>query len=140
MAEQKTKPTTQNATTFLNQIEDEQQRKDCFKLAEIMEEIVGEKPVMWGAALVGFGTYHYKYASGHEGEAPLTGFAPRKQNISLYLMPGFTTASELLEKLGKHKAGAGCLYVKRLSDIDEKVLKQLIKKSVQHLEEEHQRL
>lgn len=137
MSEQKTKPTEQSVDDFLGNIADEQTRDDCFAIAKLMKKITGSAPRMWGTSIVGFGKYHYKYDSGHEGDACLTGFSPRKQNITLYVMPGFTEHTDLLEKLGKHKAGKGCLYIKKLEDINEDVLKKLIEHSVDHLKKKY---
>ena len=133
MAEQKTKPTAQSVHAFLENVADEKVRADCFALVDIMEKVTGYPAKMWGPAIVGFGQYHYKYDSGHEGDACLAGFSPRKQNISLYVMPGFADNATLLDKLGKHKAAKGCLYIKKLSDIDQSVLEQLITQSVDYL-------
>jgi hypothetical protein len=133
VAETKTKPTKEKVTDFLNQIPDAARREDCFAIAKIMEEITGSKPQMWGPSIVGFGSYHYKYASGHEGDWPLTGFSPRKQDLTLYLMIGFEKYDELLKQLGKHRTGKSCLYIKRLSDIHVPTLKKLIKASVKDL-------
>lgn len=130
MAELKTKLNDDSVKDFLNAVEDEQKREDSFKLLKMMEEISGEPAKMWGDAIVGFGTYHYVYASGREGDWMLTGFSPRKANISLYLMAGFDQLGDELSTLGKHKSSKGCLYVKKLSDIDEKVLCKMIKKSI----------
>jgi hypothetical protein len=130
MSEMKTKPTDQSVKEFLNKISDEQRREDCLAVARIMEEITGEKPKMWGPSLVGFGSYHYKYASGREGDWPLTSFSPRKKDITLYIMMGFESHADLMEKLGKHSVGRSCLYIKRLSDIHLPTLKKLIKTSV----------
>jgi len=133
MAEMKTKPTGQSVAEFLNEVSDEERRADCFQVAKIMEEITGEKPKMWGPNIVGFGSYHYKYASGREGDWPVTGFSPRKKDLTLYLMMGFQKHGELMEKLGKHSAAQSCLYIKRLSDIHVPTLKKLIKVSVKDL-------
>src|SRR5687768_4959518 len=111
MAEQKTKPTEQSVESFLDKVPDEKVRDDCFALVKLMKKVTGSAPKMWGPTIVGFGKYHYKYESGHEGDACLTGFSPRKQNITLYVMPGATQHADLLKKLGKHKAGKGCLYI-----------------------------
>lgn len=137
MAEQKTKPTAQSVTDFVNAIEDEQVRKDCTALVKIMKKVTGSTPKMWGPGIVGFGQYHYKYESGHEGDACLTGFAPRKQNLTLYIMPGFTQYAGLLDKLGKHKAGKGCLYIKKLADVDTGVLEKLIARGVDYLKKQY---
>ena len=134
MAELKTKPTDASVKDFLNQITDEERREDCFAVAKIMEEITGEKPKMWGPSIVGFGSYHYKYASGREGDWPVTGFSPRKKDLTLYIMMGFAKRGELMEKLGKHSAAKSCLYIKRLSDIHLPTLKKLIKLSVKDLQ------
>lgn len=133
MAEPKTKPTNESVKDFLNKISDEERRADCFQVAKIMEEITGEKPKMWGPSIVGFGTYHYKYASGREGDWPVTGFSPRKKDLTVYMMMGFTKHEELMEKLGKHSSAQSCLYIKRLSDIHIPTLKKLIKLSVKDL-------
>jgi hypothetical protein len=137
MAEQKTKPTAESVESFLDNIEDEAVRHDCQAIMKIMKKATGVSPKMWGGSIVGFGSYHYKYDSGHEGDSCLTGFSPRKQNISLYVMPGVSTREDLLMKLGKHKAGKGCLYIKRLDDINIPVLETLIKESVNHLKEKY---
>ena len=130
MAELKTKLNDKSVEDFLNTVEDEQKRKDSFELLKIMREISGEPAKMWGSAIVGFGSYHYVYASGREGDWMLSGFSPRKASITLYLMAGFDQMGDELASLGKHKVGKGCLYVKSLSDIDEKVLRKMIKKSI----------
>lgn len=130
MAELKTKLNNASVEDFLNTIENDQQRADSFALLKMMEEISGKPAKMWGANIVGFGTYHYVYASGREGDWMLTGFSPRKASISVYLMAGFEQFDNELAGLGKHKVGKGCLYVKKLSDIDEKVLCKMIKKSI----------
>lgn len=135
MAEPKTKPTKASVKEFLNKIPDKERRDDCFAVAKIMEEITGDKPKMWGPSIVGFGTWHYKYASGREGDWPVTGFSPRKRDLTLYLMMGFNKHTELMQKLGKHSTGKSCLYIKRLSDIHLPTLKKLIKKSVKDLHE-----
>lgn len=133
--ELKTKENDASVEKFLNAVPDEQKRKDCFKLAKLMEKITGEKAKMWGTAIVGFGSYHYKYASGHEGDTCLVGFSPRKQNLSLYLMGAVTGQDALLKKLGKHKTGKGCLYINKLDDVDEKVLAELVQISIKFIEE-----
>lgn len=133
MTELKTKPTDQNVEEFLNNLTDEKKRQDCFTLLEIMKEVTQTEPQMWGSSIVGFGDYHYKYASGREGDWFLTGFSPRKQNLTLYLMAGFEQSNELLKKLGKHKIGQSCLYIKRIEDIDLRTLRQLIQQSVNHM-------
>ncbi len=133
-AEAKTKPTSASVKDFLNQIPDEERRQDCFAVAKIMEEITGEKPKMWGPGIVGFGSQHYKYASGREGDWPVAAFSPRKKDLTLYMTPGFDKHPELMEKLGKHSTGKSCLYIKRLSDIHIPTLKKLIKASATGLQ------
>lgn len=133
MAEAKTKPTTENVKDFLNKISDEERRADCFQVAQIMEEVTGEKPKMWGPSIVGFGSYHYKYDSGREGDWLMTGFSPRKKDLTLYLMTGLAKHDDLLEKLGKHSHAKSCLYIKRLSDVHIPTLKKLIKVSLKDL-------
>jgi hypothetical protein len=132
-AEAKTKPTKEKVTDFLNRIPDAERREDCFAVARMMEEITGAKPQMWGSSIVGFGSYHYKYASGQQGDWPIAAFSPRKQDLTLYLMIGFEKYDELLSRLGKHRTGKSCLYLKRLSDIHVPTLKKLIKLSVKDL-------
>ena len=133
MAELKTKPNNQSVVNFLKGITDEQKRRDCFALLDIMKQITKTQPKMWGSSVVGFGSYHYRYESGREGDWFLTGFSPRKQNLTLYIMAGFEQYDELLKKLGKHTTGKACLYVKRLEDIDLPTLKNLIRQSVRHM-------
>ncbi len=134
MAELKTKATAQNPKDFLNTIEPEQKKKDSFTLLEMFQRVTGEKAVMWGTSIVGFGMYHYKSErSSQEGDWPLVGFSPRKQNLTLYIMHGNNDNQELLKKLGKHKASGGCLYLNKLSDVDEKVLTQLIEASFRYM-------
>ncbi|HWF88356.1 MAG TPA: DUF1801 domain-containing protein [Pyrinomonadaceae bacterium] len=130
MAETKTKPTNESVNDFLNKISDEERRADCFQVAKIMEEVTGEKPTMWGPSIVGFGSYHYKYDSGREGDWLMTGFSPRKKDLTLYIMMGFEKHRDLMEKLGKHSHAKSCLYIKRLSDIHVPTLKKLIKASL----------
>lgn len=134
MAELKTKPTRQSPREFLDLVEPEQKRKDGLELLGLMTKVTREKPVMWGSSIVGFGSYHYKSErSSQEGDWPLAGFSPRKQNLTLYVMSGFADQHDLLKKLGKHKTSVGCLYINKLADVDTKVLEQIIKKSVAHM-------
>lgn len=130
MAEPKTKSTTKSVDDFLNSVADEQRRKDCFRVLEIMKAETKTAPAMWGSGIVGFGRYQYKYESGTKGEWFLVGFSPRKQDLTLYIMSGLERYPALLEKLGKHKIGKSCLYIKKLEDVDVPILKQLIKKSL----------
>lgn len=129
-AEVKTKVNEASVEGFLNSVTDEQARKDCFEILKMMKQVTKEEPKMWGTSIVGFGSYHYKGASGREGDWFIMGFSPRKQNLTLYGLKGFTSHTELLEKLGKHKVGGGCLYINKLKDVDVKVLKELIKQAV----------
>ena len=130
MAELKTKETKASVTAFLNKIPDQARRDDCFALAEIMRAVTKEEPRMWGSSIVGFGRYHYKGKSGREGEWMITGFSPRKSDLTLYLMSGFDEFPDLMKRLGKHKTGKSCLYIKKLADVDLSVLRQLVKQSV----------
>lgn len=130
MAELKTKVTKASAKGFIDKISDKTKKQDSLVLLRLFQNITGEKPKMWGASIIGFGSYHYKSErSSQEGNWPLTGFSPRKQNLTLYIMLGFADYSDILKKLGKHKTSVGCLYINKLSDIDIDVLRQLIKKS-----------
>ncbi len=137
MADIKTKPTDASVLEFLNSIENETRRRDGFRLLEIFNSIMDEPPVMWGDSIIGYGTYHYKYESGHEGDMLITGFSPRKQNLSLYIMPDFASKEELLSKLGKHRLGKSCLYINKLADVDLMVLKELIEKGVKYMHEKY---
>ena len=130
MAEAKTKPTDQSVESFINKIANPQTREDCFTIAKLMKEATRTEPCMWGSAIVGFGTRRIQYAGGREGDWPLIAFSPRKQNLTLYVMTRSDSQAELLEKLGKHSVGGGCLYIKRLADIDVPTLKKLIRESV----------
>jgi hypothetical protein len=133
MAELKTKLNDASVDDFLNGVEDEQKRKDCFTVLKLMKQATKAEPKMWGSSIIGFGSYHYKGASGREGDWMLTGFSPRKQNITLYIMAGFDNYDALLKKLGKHSTGKSCLYIKRLADVDTGVLKELVTQSVAHM-------
>lgn len=138
MAENKTKPIKASVTSFINSIENEQRRRDAKKVAAMMREATGSRAKMWGANIVGYGTYHYKYESGREGDFLITGFSPRKQALTLYIIPGFNQFESLMSKLGKYKTGKSCLYIKRLSDVDEKILKRLIVGSVKHMRKNYE--
>jgi hypothetical protein len=138
MAELKTQRTNQRAEDFLNTIEPESKRQDGLVLLELFKKVTGEKAAMWGSSIVGFGMYHYKSErSSQEGNWPLVGFSPRKQNLTLYIMSGFDGKSALLEKLGKHKTSVGCLYINKLSDVDLKILSKLIEKSYLDMKKAH---
>lgn len=135
MAKNKTTETETRVSDFINTfVEDDTKRNDAFELVKIMQQVTGFEPKIWGPSIIGFGSYHYKYASGHEGDAPLAGFSPRKAAISLYVYLSEENREELLSKLGKHKAAKGCIYVKKLSDIDVEVLKKMVLVSVEYLQ------
>lgn len=133
MATLKTAPTDASVEAFLGTVEDEARRDDCRTVLDLMQRVTGEPPQMWGDSIVGFGSYHYVYDSGREGDWFLTGFSPRKRSLTLYIMAGFDRYDELMERLGKHKTGKSCLYVNRLSDIDMDVLEELVRQSVEHM-------
>nr|WP_315238948.1 DUF1801 domain-containing protein [uncultured Flavobacterium sp.] len=134
MAKNKTTQTENSVTDFINTVDDEVKRNDSFELIKIIEQQTGFEPKMWGPGIIGFGNYHYKYDSGHEGDAPLAAFSPRKDAISLYLSSSFKNKEELLSKFGKHKAGKGCIYIKKLTDINNEILKQMISESVKEIQ------
>jgi hypothetical protein len=129
----KTVKNKKSVTAFLNNVEHQKRREDGLKVLDLMKEVTGEEPAMWGDSIVGFGNYKYKYASGREGEWMHVGFSPRKQNLTLYIMDGFDGYADLLGKLGKHKTGKSCLYINKLEDVDQEILKELVKKSVAHM-------
>ena len=135
MSENKTRPNDQNVTEFLKSVDHKTRREDSFTLLEMMAEITGEEAVLWGSSIVGFGSHHYKYESGREGDMPNVGFSPRKQSMTLYIMPGFDDYEDMLAKLGKHKIGKSCLYVNKLADVDADILRRLIKRSYEHMKE-----
>jgi hypothetical protein len=131
MSDLKTQPTDFDVQAFIDSVENVQKQQDCKALLQIMSEITQQDPVLWGSALVGFGHYHYQYESGRKGEWFRVGFSPRKQNLTLYIMNGFSQYQHLLTQLGKHKTGKSCLYINKLSDIDIDILKQMISLSFQ---------
>ena len=135
MAELKTKVSNASVERFLNSVKDEQKRQDSFKILEMMKKITKEDPKMWGPSIVGFGSYHYKYASGHEGDMCIAGFSPRKEALTIYILPGFEKYDSLMKKLGKYKTGKSCLYIRRLEDIDTKVLTELISESYKYMKQ-----
>lgn len=136
MAENKLQETAGNVSKFVEEIEDEKKRQDAHQLIQLFSAETGYEPKMWGANIIGFGRYHYKYASGHEGDAAPIGFSPRKAQISIYLsQPEDKIREEKLSRLGKHKMGKGCLYIKKVSDIDSAVLKELVQDSVSYIKE-----
>ena len=130
MAETKTKPTEIPVGDFIGKVDSEQVRDDCRTLIKMMKKITGSAPKMWGPSIVGFGKYHYKYATGHEGDAPLAGFSPRKGNLTIYMATEFPNRESLLKKLGKAKTSKACIYVKKLEDIDMDVLEKIVKASM----------
>jgi hypothetical protein len=132
MAQLKTRKTGASVSEFIKSIVDDRQRKDSKTIARIMQRVTGAKPRMWGPSIIGFGSYHYKYASGREGDWPLTGFSPRKGNLTLYIMDGFSGYKKLLARLGKHRTGKACLYIKKLDDVDLEVLEEMISRSVEN--------
>ena len=140
MAELKTKSNNDSVRDFLKTIKDDKRREDCNTIMHIMEQATGEKPRMWGSSIVGFGTYHYKYASGHEGDWFRTGFSPRKNNLTLYIMSGFDEYDNLMNRLGRFKTGKSCLYINKVEDIDLNVLKKLIAESLVMLDDRYGRL
>ena len=131
MAELKTKPNDGSVENFLNSVENPEKRADSYRIKEIMENITGEPAKMWGPSIIGFGTYRYRYSSGREGDWMLTGFSPRKQAITIYLMSGNEHFDEERNQLGKHSTGKSCLYIKKLTDVDESVLQNMIEKSIE---------
>jgi len=138
MAKNKTAATNKNVIDFITEFaENEQRQKDSYELLELMQKVSGHKAKMWGPSIIGFGSYHYKYASGHEGDAPLVGFSPRKAAISLYVFTGLDEHKHLLGELGKFKMGKACIYVKKLSDIDRKKLTAVIKETMKYLKKKY---
>jgi hypothetical protein len=137
MAENKTKQTKASVEKFIDSVTDNNIRKNCLTLVKLMKDVTEEEPKMWGKSIVGFGNYHYKYASGREGDFFLTGFSPRKQNLTIYILSGFKNYKALMKKLGKYKTSISCLYVKTLNDIDIKVLKKLVAESVRFMKKLH---
>lgn len=129
MAEIKTKRNDQSVTDFINHVPEERKRKDSFTILELMQSITREEPKMWGDAIVGFGCYHYRYESGHEGDMPLVAFSPRKQSLTLYITRDFERYPELIQRLGKHSTSKACLYIKKLADVDMAVLEDLLRES-----------
>lgn len=140
MAELKTKPTEQPVLAFLNRIENDTRKQDCLTVMELMKDVIGEEPRMWGDSIVGFGSYHYRGKSGREGDWMLVGFSPRKQNLTLYIMAGFEQYDALMSKLGKFKTGKSCLYVNKLADVDLQILRELVKQSADHVLKTHKPL
>ncbi|MBB4826148.1 phage-related tail protein [Sporosarcina luteola] len=135
MYEQKTKVTDQSVIEFIEQVESPKKRADAYRLLDLFRDTTGYEAKMWGPSMIGFGKYHYVYASGHEGDAPLVGFSPRKAKISLYFATGDPDREDLLQQFGKHTAGKACVYINKLDDVDEQILQQLITQSVRFLQE-----
>lgn len=133
MYELKTKENDNSVIEFIENVESPKKREDAYRLLDIFTEVTGYKAKMWGPSIIGFGSYHYKYASGHEGDAPLVGFSPRKTKISLYFATGDTKREEILERFGKYTTGKACVYINKVADIDEEVFKELIIHSVKFL-------
>lgn len=137
MSDMKTVPNDSDVVKFLSAIENAQRRQDSMEVLDMMREITGEEPVMWGPSIVGFGEYHYKYESGREGDMFISGFSPRKQSLTVYVMPGFDRYEELMSRIGKHKTGKSCLYINKLDDIDRSVLRELIDTSYQYMRKKY---
>lgn len=137
MAEPKTQKTDASVEAFLEAVPNEKKRQDSFDILELMRDVTGEEPAMWGTSIVGFGSYRYKYASGREGEWPIVGFSPRKQNLTLYIMSGFDDYDALLADLGKYRTGKACLYINKLEDVDIEALRELVRQSVDHMAQAH---
>lgn len=133
MYELKTKENENSVIEFIENVENPRKKEDAYRLLDIFSETTGYQAKMWGPSIIGFGAYHYKYSSGHEGDAPLVGFSPRKAKVSLYFAPGESEREQLLEKFGKHTRGKGCVYINKLADVDVETLKELIIQSIKHL-------
>jgi len=137
MAELKTRQTDADVAAFLDGVENPQRREDSHEVLKLMKSVTRAEPKMWGSSIVGFGPYHYVYESGREGDWFLTGFSPRKQALTLYIMAGFERYDELMQRLGKYRTGKSCLYINKLEDVDKKVLKELITESVRHMKKNY---
>lgn len=135
MAEQKTRENDRSVAQFLSRVADEKKRRDCLVILSLMQQITGYPPRMWGDSIVGFGSIHYKYATGHEGDMALTGFSPRKQNLTIYIQMGFERYADLMTKLGKYKTGKSCLYIQTVEDIDLTALGELVERSVKEVQD-----
>ena len=133
MAENKTRKTGADVEGFLAGVDNARRKADSLTLLAMMKRITGLEPEMWGPSIVGFGSYHYRYDSGREGDMPMTGFSPRKQSLTVYVMPGFAGSEDLLERLGKHRTSVSCLYINKLADVDQEVLAELIGRSFAHM-------
>lgn len=133
----KTQPTSTSVAEFIASLDDERRQAECRQLVDLMQAVSGKEPVLWGPAIIGFGQYHYRYESGREGDFMRVGFSPRKQNLSIYIIPGFEPYQAILERLGKHKVGKSCLYIKRLEDVDRSALRELVRQSLVDMEERY---
>ena len=133
MTQRKTSQNEGDVNAFLDAVENPRRRADARQLLDLMQTVTGESPKMWGPSIVGFGKYHFRYASGREGDSLVVGFSPRKQNLVIYIMPGFSDYGELLGKLGKFRTGRSCLYVNKLDDVDLQLLEQLVRESVEEM-------
>ncbi|MCY4143579.1 MAG: DUF1801 domain-containing protein [Gammaproteobacteria bacterium] len=138
MPENKTKPTDASVSKFLASVDIDQKRLDTQSIVDMMHDVTGYPAKMWGSSIIGFGSYSYKYRSGHSGEWSVVGVSPRKRNITVYIMPGFGQMEDLLEKLGKHKTAKSCLYINKLSDVDPKVLREIIARSVDYMKDNYE--
>ena len=130
MSDLKTRPTDASVEAFIDAVDHPRRREDARTLLELMHRVTGEEPVMWGPSIVGYGSYHYRYASGQEADWPVVAFSPRKQNLSIYIVTGFEECDKLLSRLGKHKIGKSCLYINKLADVDLDALESLVRASV----------
>lgn len=137
MAKLKTKKNNASVQKYLDAIDNTQRKKDCLKIHELMKKVSGHEGSMWGESIVGYGSYHYKYDSGREGDWFLAGFSNRKQSISIYIMSGFSRYDDLLANLGKHKTGKSCLYINKLDDIDESILQEIIETSIEFIQQKY---
>lgn len=137
MSENKTKATTASVSAYLKSVAHDKSREDAQTIKKVMDKVTGWKAKMWGPSIVGYGQYHYKYDSGREGDFLITGFSPRKQALTIYIMPGFSAYDGLMAKLGKYKTGRSCLYINKLEDVDMKVLETLIRKSVNFMKKKY---
>lgn len=133
MSKRKTTQNEADVSAFLDAVENPRRRADAWQLLDLMHAVTGEPPKMWGTSIVGFGKYHYRYASGREGDSLMVGFSPRKQNLAIYIMPGFSDFGELLGSLGKYRTGKSCLYINKLDDVDLELLEELVRESVEEM-------
>ena len=138
MAELKTKKTESSVEDFLASVENDRRREDARVVTALMQNVTGLRPKMWGPSIIGFGEYHYKYDSGHEGDMCMIGLSPRKQNLVLYIMPGFKGQEAMLKRLGKHKTGKSCLYLNKLADVDEDVLEAMIREAFDFMRQRYE--